>query len=309
MPTALVTGAAGFIGSHLTEELLARGWRVRGLDDLSTGSLANLQSVLDRDRFSFIEGDVTEIGAVKDAIDGVDHVFHQAAFVSVPRSFQKPRAVTATNSLGTATVVEQAVETEVDSLVLASSTAVYGDPAQVPIPESHHLEPASPYASSKAYAERIARQASSDSDLTVTILRYFNVYGPRQDPSGDYAAAIPTFIRSMLKGEQPVVYGDGKQTRDFVYVGDIVRANLMAVHGPGGTFNIGSGIETSVNDIIEILAQHLDVEVEPRHDDPRAGDIRRSAASIDRAREHLGFEPTTQLDSGLETTIDYFERM
>ena len=242
MPTALVTGAAGFIGSHLVNSLIDRGWTVRGIDNLSTGDRDNVSSVLNSEQFEFVEGDICDSEVVRKLTNGVDHVFHQAAVASVPKSFEKPRSTTEMNCTGTATVVQAAVDNDVESVVVASSAAVYGSGDPLPKLENQPVSPESPYASSKRYTEQIARQVGTHGDINVAALRYFNVYGPRQDPDGEYAAAIPKFIALLLAGEPPVIFGDGEQTRDFVYVGDVVTANIeAALSGRTGVYNVATG--------------------------------------------------------------------
>lgn len=305
MQTALVTGAAGFIGSHLVEGLLDRDYRVRGLDDLSTGNRTNLEDVWGSDRFAFVEGDIRDRETVGEATEGVDTVFHLAANTSVPGSFDSPAETTAVNCTGTANVLAAARERGVDSAVLASSAAVYGSDAPVPASEDDPLAPESPYALSKQYDERLAAQLADSGGFDATAVRYFNVFGPRQDPGGSYAAVIPAFIERLLAGEPPVIYGDGGQTRDFVYVTDVADATIAAAtRDCAPAINVGSGRRVSIADLAGTLTDLLGVDAEPIHDPPREGDIRHSGADIARAREQLDFEPSVSLAGGLERTVE-----
>jgi len=301
MKTALVTGAAGFIGSHLVEALLARGYRVRGLDNLSTGRRDNLDGAWSDEQFTFLKGDVRDGATVERAVDGVDCVFHLAARTSVPASVEQPAETTAVNCTGTAAVFETAREEDA-RVVFASSAAVYGSDVPVPTPEDATLTPESPYALSKQYGEQLAGAAGVDA----VSVRFFNVYGPRQDADGPYAAVIPAFVERMRAGERPVVYGDGEQTRDFVFVTDVIDAIVRAVeHGnSGAVYNVGSGRRVSITGLVEALNSVLDTDLDPVYDDPRPGDIRHSGADIARARETLGYEPTVDLREGLAATVE-----
>lgn len=304
METALVTGAAGFIGSHLVEGLLDRGYRVRGLDDLSTGRRDNLDGVSDDDAFAFVEGDIRDEAAVERATDGVDCVFHLAARTSVPASVENPAETTAVNCTGTATVFAAARERDA-RVVLASSAAVYGSDVPVPTPEDAALSPESPYALSKRYGEQLAATAGVDA----TAVRFFNVFGPRQDADGPYAAVIPAFVERMRAGQRPVVYGDGEQTRDFVFVTDVVDATVRAAEraGPGSVYNVGSGGRVSITGLVAALNDVLGTDLDPVYDDPRPGDIRHSGADISRARADLNYEPDVDLREGLAETVAYWE--
>ncbi len=307
MSTALVTGAAGFIGSHLVEGLLDRGYRVRGLDNCSTGSRETLAGLDGDGAFTFIEGDVRDSEVVARAMEGVESVFHLAAYTSVPGSFERAGYVSAVNCTGTATVLEAAAEAEVESVVLASSAAVYGSDVPVPVPESVTPAPASPYASSKLYGEQLGAQFVDEFGLDVVALRFFNVYGPRQDPDGEYAAVVPKFIELLVSRERPVIFGDGEQTRDFVFVGDVVRACVAAVEsGESGVFNVGRGERVSVNELVEQLNDVVGTNVDPIYDEPRPGDVRHSGADVSKARDTFGFEAGVELGTGLEATVEYF---
>lgn len=304
MRTALVTGAAGFIGSHLVEELLERGYVVRGLDNLSTGYRENFAGIESTADFTFIEGDIRNRDDLEKALDDVSVVFHQAANAAVARSFEEPATVTAVNATGTAKLFEAAVDAEVEKTVVASSAAIYGDDPELPKQEDMPPAPQSPYALSKQYTERLARQLGTYHDIETVALRYFNVYGPRQDPDGDYAPVIPAFIDLMSQGERPTIYGDGEQTRDFVFVGDVARANLLAAESEyEGVLNIASGERTSINDLVDQVNEILGANLDPVYEDERPGDIRHSVASIERARDAIDYEPETDFGSGLSQTV------
>lgn len=309
MSTALVTGAAGFIGSHLVEGLVDRGYRVRGFDNLSEGDRSRLASVWNHDSFAFVEGDVRNAATVRNAMSDVDYVFHQAAFVSVPKSVAAPAHTTDINCTGTATVLEAAREMRVSRVVFASSAAVYGSNPPVPTPVDAALSPSSPYALSKRYGEQLATQTP----IETVALRYFNVFGPRQDPTGEYSAVIPAFIDRMVEGERPVIYGDGEQTRDFVFVDDVVRANIRAAEASfpdaatpnsdvGRTYNVATGTRISITELVELLNDVLDTNLDPIYDEPRPGDVRHSGADITNARKQLAYEPTVSLRDGLAKT-------
>ncbi len=301
METALVTGAAGFIGAHLVDGLLERGYRVRGLDNLSTGDRDTLDGVWESQRFSFVEGDVRDRETVERAADAVDCVFHLAARTSVPGSVENPAETTDINCTGTATVFTVARERDA-RVVFASSAAVYGSDVPVPTPEDAPLSPESPYALSKRYGEGLVR----GTDLDAIALRFFNVFGPGQDADGPYAAVVPAFLRLMRAGEQPVVYGDGRQTRDFVFVDDVVDAAVRAAEceTPADVYNVGSGGRVSVLDLVDALNDVLGTDLDPVHDEPRPGDIRHSGADISRAREDLAYDPTVDLRDGLAAIVD-----
>lgn len=308
MPSALVTGAAGFIGSHLVDGLLDRGYRVRGLDNLTTGSPGNLEQALEDEQFTLVEGDVRDREAVERAMEDIESVFHLSAYTSVPGSFERPRFVSEVNCTGTATVLSAAAKQGVESVVLASSAAVYGSDAPVPVDESAVPNPESPYASSKLYGEQLGEQFASEFGMNVVSLRFFNVYGPRQDPEGEYAAVVPKFIELMSEGTRPVIFGDGEQTRDFVFVEDVVKANVAAAErGVSGVFNVGSGDRVSVRELVERVNTVLGTAYEPRYEEPRPGDIKHSGAEVSKAREELVFESTVGLEGGLAETLAYFE--
>jgi nucleoside-diphosphate-sugar epimerase len=308
MPTALITGVAGFIGSSLAEALLDRGYTVRGIDNFETGQQINLDSLSDRPEFSFTEADIRDAGAVSDAVAGVDYVFHQAAVPSVPRSVEDPVTSTDANCTGTATVLNEARNADVDTVVVASSSSVYGSSEELPKVETMPDQPESPYALSKYYTEKLALQFSELYEIDTVALRYFNIFGPRQDPEGEYAAVIPKFIDLMLAGERPVIYGDGEQSRDFTYIDNAVQANILAAEGEvtGEAFNVGTGGRVTVNELVASLNELLGTDIEPIYDDPRPGDVPHSHADISKAERLLGYEPAVGFDDGLQQTIEAF---
>ena len=309
MSSALVTGVAGFIGSNLADALLDRGYSVRGVDTFVTGRESNLTSLREQDAFSFREADIRDADSMAEMVDGVEYVFHQAAVPSVPRSVDDPVTTTDANCTGTATVLDVSRKASVDTVVVASSSSVYGSSETLPKVETMDENPESPYALSKYYTEKLAMQCSDLYDIDTVALRYFNIFGPRQDPEGDYAAVIPKFIDLMSSGERPVIYGDGEQSRDFTYVDNAVEANILAAEGDvtGEVFNVGTGGRVTVNELVERLNGALGTDLEPKHDDPRPGDVRHSHADVSKAGELLGYKPVVGFDEGLERTIEYYE--
>jgi nucleoside-diphosphate-sugar epimerase len=304
----LVTGGAGFIGSHLVDALAARGDRVRVLDDFSSGRRENLAH--HGDRVEVIEADVADPAACARAVAGVDYVLHQAALASVPKSIDDPRRNHRVNVDGTLNLLLAARAAGVKRLVLASSAAVYGDGPENPKHEGLEPRPVSPYASAKLIGEVYCRQFTAAGWLDAVCLRYFNIFGPRQDPASDYAAVVPIFVRTMLAGGTPVVYGDGTQTRDFTYVANVVHANLLALSrdgARGGVFNVGCGGSYSVLELHRRLSALTGSGRPPRHEPPRAGDVRTSEASLERARRGgLGFEPVVGFEEGLAQTCEWY---
>lgn len=309
MPTALVTGAAGFIGSNLSDTLLDRGYAVRGVDNFATGRDSNLEELRDEDSFAFYEGDIRDPDAMADILSGVDHVFHQAAVPSVPRSIEDPVTTTDANCTGTATVLNEARQAGVDTVVVASSSSVYGSSAELPKVETIPESPESPYALSKHFTEKLALQCSELYEIDTVALRYFNIFGPRQDPNGAYAAVIPKFIDLMLDGERPVIYGDGDQSRDFTHIDNAVQANILAAEGDvtGEVFNVGTGGRITVNELVENLNALLGTDLKPVYDDPRPGDVRHSHADISKAEELLGYDPEVGFKEGLKRTIEFLQ--
>jgi nucleoside-diphosphate-sugar epimerase len=301
---ALVTGGAGFIGSHLVDALVERGARVRVLDDLSTGSRQNLASVAGR--VELVEGDIRDAGVCREACEGVRWVFHQAALGSVPRSMEDPATTIAINVAGTTHVFAAARDAGVERVVYASSSSVYGDSEALPKREGEEGRMLSPYGLSKLQCEELADVFFRCFDLELVGLRYFNVYGPRQDPHGPYAAVVPSFFAAYRRGEAPTIHGDGEQSRDFTYVADAVAANLLAARAPreacGRAYNVGAGDRTTVNELARRVRDAVGGGPDPSHGPPRAGDVRASLADISAARELLGYEPSTSLADGLRET-------
>lgn len=310
MSSALVTGVAGFIGSNLADALLDRGYSVRGVDTFVTGRESNLEPLREMDAFTFREADIRDADAMTEMVDGVDYVFHQAAVPSVPRSVDDPVTTTDANCTGTARVLDAARNADVDTVVVASSSSVYGSSETLPKVETMTERPESPYALSKYYTEKLALQCSELYDIDTVALRYFNIFGPRQDPAGDYAAVIPKFIDLMQNGERPVIYGDGEQSRDFTYVENAIQANILAAEGDvtGEAFNVGTGGRVTVNELVGRLNEALGTELDPVYDDPRPGDVRHSHADVSKAKELLEYEPSVGFEEGLERTIEYYNK-
>lgn len=308
MPSALVTGVAGFIGTNLAEELLQRGYSVSGVDNFSTGREVNLQPLEPFGAFEFREGDIRNVDLMTRLTTNVDYVFHQAAVPSVPRSVEDPVTTTDANCTGTATVLHAAKENKVDKVVVASSSSVYGSTEELPKVESMVSHPESPYALSKYYTEKLALQFSEFYDIDTVALRYFNIFGPRQDPQGEYAAVIPKFISRMLDGKRPIIYGDGEQSRDFTFVENAVEANILAANGAvtGETFNVGTGGRVTINNLVDRLNGVLGTDIDPVHEEPRPGDVKHSHADISKAADLLGYEPPVTFDEGLRRTVEYF---
>jgi len=305
MTHALVTGAAGFIGSHLSRELLDRGYAVRGFDNFATGDPDRVDRLADRDGFEFLKGDLRDEDAVERAVADVDWVFHQAAVPSVPRSVEDPKTTTTANCVGSTNLLVAALDAGVESVVVASSSSVYGSGGQLSKREDQPADPESPYALSKYWTERLAVQFSDLYGLETVALRYFNVFGPDQDPDGEYAAVVPKFVTLMLDGERPVIYGDGEQSRDFTFVENAVQANVRAARSDctGEVLNVGCGDNTTVNALVEHLNDILGTDIDPIHDDPRPGDVRHSHADVSTARDLIGYEPTVGFREGLERTV------
>jgi UDP-glucose 4-epimerase len=304
----MVTGGAGFIGSHIVEEFLKDGAFVRVLDNFSSGKRENLETF--RGNLEILEGDLRNTQAVKSAMRDVELVFHLAAFVSVPQSMADPETCFAVNVAGTVTLLEAARQAGVHKVVLSSSTAVYGDTDRFPTDEETPLKPLSPYALSKQVNELYARLYTRTFNLPVIALRYFNVYGPRQRPDSDYAAAIPIFVRNLVAGEPITIYGDGKQSRDFIFVKDVVRANLMAAESDaaGEAFNICTGRETTLLDLLEELSEVSPRQPEVRFEASRPGDVYCSVGRPDKAATTLGFRATTSLAEGLAQTVEWMKK-
>ncbi len=310
MRTFLVTGGAGFIGSHIAETLVERGDKVRVLDDLSTGHLSNLDGF--RDRIEFVEADLIDAGAMARAVEGVDCVFHQAALASVPRSVKAPLDTNAACVTGTLTLLDTARRAGVRRVVYAGSSSAYGDQPSSPKRETDLPAPISPYGAAKLAAEYYCQAFTATYGFETVTIRYFNVFGPRQDPDSAYSAVIPLFITAILSGRQPVIYGDGGQSRDFTYVADVVQANLLAADAPnvaGRTFNAAGGRSVDLLTLIDRLNRLLGTDVKPIHTDPRPGDIRESLADCSQAKEMLGYEPSVGFEEGLRLSIGYYRQL
>ena len=300
---ALITGGAGFIGSHLAAGLRARGWDVRVIDDLRTGHRRNLAGL----EVEFTEGSILDAALVKRAMAGVDYVFHLAALVSVPESVREPRACVELNVLGLLNVLEAAAGAGVRKLCFASSAALYGNNPAVPKREAMRPEPRSPYAVTKLDGEYYSAQFAASGRLPTVALRYFNVFGPRQDPAGAYAAAVPVFMRQALAHEPITIHGDGGQTRDFIFVRDVVAANVFVATHPAltGVYNAGYGRQITILDLARKIVRLAGSRSEIRHAPERPGDVRHSRADVG-ALLRAGFQPVSSLEAGLGETLDYF---
>lgn len=307
MALYLVTGGAGFIGSNIVEELVKRGEKVRIVDDFSTGKRENIVGF--KDSIELIEGDLRDWEIVKRVMAGVDFVLHQGALPSVERSIEDPLTTTKVNILGTLNVLLAARKVKVKRVVYASSSSVYGDTPTLPKKEGMKTNPQSPYAVTKLIGEEYCRIYYSIYGLETVCLRYFNVFGPRQDPGSQYAAIIPKFITLMLKGKSPPIYGDGEQSRDFTFIDNVIEANLQACTAkgaPGEVFNIAYGKRVTINELVERLNKILQTRIEPTYQSPRKGDVRHSLADISQAGKTLHYSPEIGFDEGLEKTVQGF---
>ena len=306
---ALVTGGAGFIGSNLVEALVERGHTVRVLDNFSTGHRHNLAAV--QGDIELIEGDLRSYERVHHAVRGCEVVFHQGALPSVPRSVADPLTTTETNVGGTLNVLLNARDEGVRRLIYASSSSIYGDGPGFPRREDAAPVPLAPYPVSKLAGEHYCRVFSSVYGLATVSLRYFNVFGRHQDPASQYSAVIPRFITEMRDGRQPVVHGNGEQSRDFTHIDDVVAANLLAMDAPdawGGVFNIACGEDHSINELVAILNRLLDRDLEPIHTARRPGDVERSWADISRAEQVLGYVPEVDFEEGVRRAVEAYEQ-
>lgn len=330
----LVTGGAGFIGSHLVEALLRRGQKVRVIDNLKTGTKENLEEVTGYplknpgtpkekfylwplgDRVEFLFGDIADLETCRRACQGISYVFHHAALVSVQRSLEDPISCHQANATGTLNILLAARETGVKRVVYASSSSVYGNipsNAEPSVPNSENLPllPQSPYAATKLLGENYCRIFSDLFGLETVSLRYFNVFGPRQNPHSIYSAVIPKFISALLTGNPPIIYGDGNQSRDFTYVDNVVQGNLLAMEASGVSgevFNIACGQQSTVNDLLSYLQEISGRKIPARYDEPRSGEVRHSLASIGLARSRLGYEAKMELKEGLSSTWKWFQK-
>ena len=306
---ALVTGGAGFIGSHITDRLLEEQFEVTVVDDLSSGRLENVNVHVGRSNFHFIKGDIRDSETNKRAMKNVEVVFHEAAFVGVTESINRPLVTNDINVSGTLNLLEASRQADVERFILASSAAVYGEPKNVPTTEDSITFPDSPYAVSKLAAESYAKTYSRIHGLETICLRYFNVYGPRQ-VHGPYAAAVTAFVDDFTNNRQPTIYGDGKQTRDFINVKDVVQANMLAMEkSQAEVFNVATGSSVTINGLLEIVKSVIGKDrVKPKYAASRPHDIRRSCGDISKAKKMLGFKPEISLKKGLEDFIRYYQQ-
>jgi len=303
----LVTGGAGFIGSNIVETLVERGEQVVVLDDFSTGKRENLEGFVNK--VTLIEGSVAD-AVVREAVEAVDFVLHQGALASVPRSVDDPPSTNRANVDGTLNLLVAARDAGVKRVVFAASSSAYGDQPTLPKVETMPPMPLSPYAASKVACEYYCKAFTACYGLETVCLRYFNIFGPRQDPQSQYAAVIPRFITRMLDGKPPVIFGDGEQSRDFTYVADCVEANLLACEAPGavgGTFNVACGGRYTLNQLVELLNDILGTDLQPIYEAERPGDVKHSQADITAARRALGYEPKVSFEDGLRRTVEWFK--
>jgi len=308
MDTYLVTGGAGFIGSHIVDALVKGGKKVRVIDNLSTGNAANLAHLIND--IEFIEGDIRDANLLDKAMKGIDFCFHEAALPSVARSVEDPITVNQVNIDGTLNLLFAAKKNKVKRFIYASSSSAYGDSPSLPKKEDMKPHPLSPYAVSKLTGEYYCGVFYSVYGLETLCLRYFNVFGPRQDPNSQYAAVIPKFITCFFRNTSPQIYGDGTQSRDFTYIDNVVYANMLAIEAKstsGQVLNIACGRRTSLNDLVELLKNLLSSKVSPDYAEPRAGDIKHSLADISKARYILGYSPKTSFEQGIKKTIEWYK--
>lgn len=302
----IVTGGLGFIGSHLTDRLLKDGNTVTVIDDCSTGSINNL-AMKDHENLKIIKGNITKLN-LEEIFKGKDYIFHQAALASVEESIKNPIKCHEINATGTLKILQAAKKCKITKVLNASTSAVYGDNPNIPLNENETPRPLSPYAASKVSAESYCHVYTQSYGLNTVSLRYFNVFGPRQNPKSEYAAVIPRFINAILSGKKPIIYGDGNQTRDFIYVEDIVEANILLAESKfTGPINIATGESITINKLLELIEDILDVNIEPIHHSPRPGDITDSRADISLLKS-IGFKRITKLKNGLEKTIEWYTK-
>lgn len=305
----LVTGGAGFIGSSLVRGLLKEGKTVRVIDNLSTGSIKNLEGILDQ--VEYIDGDIRDLSTIQKASESIKYIFHQAAVPSVPRSIENPVDSNQSNIDGTLNVLLAARDQRVKRVIYAGSSSVYGDTPDLPKKEDMKPHPLSPYAVTKLTGEYYCQVFSDVYGLETVTTRYFNVFGPRQNPESQYAAVIPKFIDAFLRGNPPTVFGDGEQTRDFTFVDNVVHANILcskAKKTSGEVINIATSSRISLNELISILKEITDRDIDPVYADPRKGDVRHSLADISRAQKMIGYQPIVDLNQGLRKTIQWMQK-
>ncbi|HBO45001.1 MAG TPA: LPS biosynthesis protein WbpP [Planctomycetaceae bacterium] len=310
MRTFLVTGGAGFIGSHIAEALVRRGDRVRVIDNLSTGHVSNMDSF--RGDIEFVEGDLRDAATVEKVVEGVECIFHEAALASVPRSVEAPLDTHAHCVTATITLLDAARRAGVRRLVYAASSSAYGDQPNSSKREADLPAPISPYGAAKLACEYYCSAFTATYGFETVALRYFNVFGPRQDPNSQYSAVIPLFITALLAGRRPTIYGDGRQSRDFTYVENVVHANLLAADASGAAgrmLNCANGLSTDLLTLIDMLNRLLGTDVQPIHDKPRVGDVRESMADVTLARALLGYETQVHFEEGLRRSINYYRSL
>ncbi|MDA2922509.1 SDR family oxidoreductase [Patescibacteria group bacterium AH-259-L07] len=306
--TILVTGGAGFIGSNIAAKLLKDGEFVRIVDDFSTGKKENIKEFLDNPNFELLKGDISDLNVAKDAVKGTDFVLHQAAIPSVPRSVNNPLRSNKVNINGTLNILISARDEKIKKLVYASSSSVYGDSPQLPKKETFSPNPISPYALTKFAGEKYTQLFAVLYGLPTVCIRYFNVFGPKQDPTSQYSAVIPNFISAVLNDRSPTIYGDGNQSRDFTFVENVVEANVLALqsNASGELINIACGKRTTLNDLLKYINQILGKNIKPVYEKSRPGDIRHSLADISKAKKILGYEPKITIKQGLKKTIAWY---
>ena len=303
----VVTGGAGFIGSNLLRSLSKEN-EVIVVDDLSTGNLDNINDIIDNNSVNFVEGSITNLDLLQDNFKGIDFIFHEAAIPSVTRSVKDPVKSNNANVNGTLNVLVAARDNKVNKVVYASSSSTYGDTPVLPKKEDMKPSPLSPYAVSKLVGEYYCQVFNEVYGLSTVSLRYFNVYGPRQDPLGDYAAVVPRFITKILKDESPIIYGDGGQTRDFTYIDDVVQANIKSAESKvTGVYNVSFGVKISINDLANLLLQIMGRNLDIIYEDPRPGDVKHSLSDISKARNSFDYNPRINLENGLRDTIKWFQ--
>ncbi|MFO8015559.1 MAG: SDR family oxidoreductase [Candidatus Woesearchaeota archaeon] len=313
MEKVIITGGAGFIGSHLAEELVSKGHEVTVVDNLFDGKRENLDGV--KDKIHFIEGDIRDKKLMNELCSNADHILHQAARRSVPASLKDPFEYNDVNINGTLNILEAARRNDIKSVVFASSSSVYGEVKEENLPQKETMTPGpmSPYALTKVAGEHYLSMYNKLYGLKTISLRYFNVFGPRQDPNSQYAVVIPLFVKALMEGKQPVIYGDGEQSRDFTYIKNVVNGNILAMNAKekagGEVFNMANGHAVSVNDLLDRIKRILGgkaMEIEAKHEGPRAGDVRHTLADNSKAKDILGYEEEVGFDDGLRTTVEWF---
>ncbi len=304
----LVTGGAGFIGSNLVAKLVEKGEKVRVIDNFSTGRAANIEPYIND--IEVIDGDIRDYWTVLKAVKGIDYILHQAALASVPRSVDNPLSSNEVNINGTLNLLETARNSGVKKFIMASSSSVYGESEELPKHEAMEPSPLSPYAITKLTNEYYLKVYWELYKFPTVSLRYFNIFGPNQDPKSEYAAVFPKFITRMLKGQSPIVFGDGTQSRDFTYIDNAVQANLLAAENDkivGSQYNVACGGQFTINETIDLLNEIIGCKVETQYDPPRAGDIKHSYASIDKLKK-LGYDPKVSFKDGLKLTVDFYKK-